>query len=77
MASVAKWLEGKTSPQKILVIISGGNLSPKVREALYHSKSIFDLLREKETNTAKFFDFQHHVFFQAENEMQNLGSSIR
>ena len=70
MASVAKWLENKTSPQKILVIISGGNLSAKVCDALYQSESVFTLLKSKRANSAKFFDFQNHAFLQSHSLIQ-------
>ena len=58
MASVAKWLECKTAPQKVLVIISGGNLNDRTRKAIYESENLFGIHAERRINTAKFFDFQ-------------------
>ncbi len=65
MAAVAKWLEHQVCPQKVLVIISGGNLNDRTRKTVYESANFSEFFTKKRINSAKFFDFQKHIFYSA------------
>jgi threonine dehydratase len=77
MASVAKWLECQNSPQKVLVIISGGNLNDRTRQAIFESVNLFEMHKKSQKSTAKFFDFQKHIFPDINISSSNADLGIR
>jgi len=69
MASVLKWLEWQHVPQKILVIISGGNLNPEIRKFLCQGEELIGLNNIRKYSQAAFFDFQDQFAFNARTEI--------
>lgn len=57
MAAVAKWLHKQTSPKRVMVLISGGNMDCKTLKFLHESEWLPCRPNERETESTTFLEF--------------------